>query len=149
MKRVFRSSITRLYVRFILSFKKEWSMSAYVSCGISINISSTEAARFFGNPILSANRSKSSLQGCNVLSYTLDGLGRIGRETWSQCRWAYFYRLHSSGLLRTNFPMASMPQIISSIPKKSFSSTFLALHSALRLAPSGNILVNTGKMRSE
>ena len=45
-------------------------MSAYVSCGISINISSTEAARFFGNPILSANRSKSSLQGCNVLSYT-------------------------------------------------------------------------------
>ena len=55
---------------FILSFKKEWSMSAYVSCGISINISSTEAARFFGNPILSANRSKSSLQGCNVLSYT-------------------------------------------------------------------------------
>ena len=29
MKRVFRSSITRLYVRFILSFKKEWSMSAY------------------------------------------------------------------------------------------------------------------------
>ena len=79
----------------------------------------------------------------------LDGLGRIGRETWSQCRWANFYRLHSSGLLSTNFPMASMPQIISSIPKKSFSSTFLALHNALRLAPSGNMLVNTGKMRSE
>ena len=30
-------------------------MSAYVSFGISINISSTEAARFFGNPILFAN----------------------------------------------------------------------------------------------
>ena len=55
MKRVFRSSMTRLYVRFILSFKKEWSMSAYVFCGISINISSTEAARFLGNPILFAN----------------------------------------------------------------------------------------------
>ena len=40
IKRVFRSSMTRLYVRFILSFKKEWSMSAYVFCGISINISS-------------------------------------------------------------------------------------------------------------
>ena len=137
-------------MRFSLSFKKERSMSEYVSCGISINISSTDAARFFGNPILSANRSKSSLQGCNVLSCT--SLFSISGESPSNSPrslplWIWMQVFY--GLLSTNFPMASMPQIISSIPKKSLSSTFLALHNALRLAPSGNMLVNTGKMRSD
>ena len=56
---------------------------------------------------------------------------------------------HSFAFLSTNFPMASIPQIISNIPKKSFSSTFFALHKALRLAPSGSILVKIGNIFSE